>query len=214
MSRSQLRIRRHANPFSVPKIEAAVDWAARFGRRAPLEVEIGPSGGRFFLERARSAPAIDIVGLEIRTAMVERLAERISREGLTNAAVVHANANQALAILFGPGALSRLYAFHPDPWVKKRHLKRRLFTPEFARAAAEALAPGGELIAQSDVLALAEDMRAQIEAHSGLVNLAGAGRFAEKNPTDIPSETELYWLELGAPVYYLHFRKPGEAPAP
>lgn len=204
---SHLRVRRHANPFTVPPLEGVIDWTARFGRSAPLEIEIGPAGGRFLLERARLAPEIDIIGFEIRTQMVERLAERIERAGLTNALVLHANASQALAAgVFPPGTLSKIYAFHPDPWVKKKHLKRRLLQPSFVEAAQRALAEGGEIIAQSDVRALAEEMLERLSAHPGLENLAGEG-FAPTNPTQIPSETELYWLERGDPVYYLHFRK-------
>ena len=39
----------------------------------------------------------------------------------------------------------------PDPWWKKRHQKRRVFTPAFAADAARALLPGGRLLIASDV---------------------------------------------------------------
>lgn len=208
MSRSALRVRRHTNPFSVPAVEP-IQWTTLFAQPNPIEVEVGPAGGRFLLERARTAPQVNVLGLEIRTQMVERLAERIQKAQLANAAVLLANAHQAIPALFPPGTLSRFYAFHPDPWVKKRHLKRRLFTPSFVEAVATALAPGGELIAQSDVKELSEEILANCNECSQLENLALEGGFYPENATGIISETELYWLELGAPVYYLRFRKRG-----
>lgn len=159
------------------------------------------------LERARQAPERNILGLEIRMPMVERLAERIEKSGLGNAAVLCANAHQALPILFPPGTLARFYAFHPDPWIKKRHLKRRLFTPAFVEDICTALAPSGEVCAQSDVRELAEEMLQNLAGCAGLENLAPEGSFYPENPTGIVSETELYWIEQNAPVYYLRFRK-------
>ena len=203
---NKLRARRHANPFSIKLPESKIDIVALFPSQQPLEVEIGPSGGRFLLERARTAPNINIVGLEIRTQMVERLQERIERFQLKNAAVFLANANQALSAFFAPGTLSRFYAFHPDPWIKNRHLKRRLFNPEFVEAIYQTLLPGGEIFAQSDVKYLADEILEHLSAHQGLENLAPDG-FAKENATGIPSETELYWLERGDPVYYTHFKK-------
>ena len=43
--------------------------------------------------------------------------------------------------------LAELWTFFPDPWHKKRHHKRRLVTPAFARLAATRLAPGGGVAA-------------------------------------------------------------------
>jgi tRNA (guanine-N7-)-methyltransferase len=117
-----------------------------------------------------------------------------------------ANANQALSAFFAPSTLSRFYAFHPDPWIKNRHLKRRLFTPAFVEDIYQALIPGGEIFAQSDVKFLADEILEHLSAHNGLENLASEG-FAKENATGIPSETELYWLERGDPVYYTHFKK-------
>ena len=46
--------------------------------------------------------------------------------------------------------VSVLHLYHPDPWPKKRHHKRRLVQPDFADAASRAIEPGGKLLVQSD----------------------------------------------------------------
>jgi tRNA (guanine-N7-)-methyltransferase len=206
MSGNKNRPRRHANPFHTKPIEAEIDLSKVFPNQAPLECEVGPAGGHFLLERAKQNPNINIVGLEIRFQLVEAMQERIQKAQLTNAAAYLASANQSLSKFFPAGSLSRFYAFHPDPWVKKRHLKRRLFNAEFVESIYQALAPGGEIFAQSDVKPLAEEILELLSAHKGLENLSGEG-FAKENATGIATETELYWLDKGEPVYYMHFKK-------
>jgi tRNA (guanine-N7-)-methyltransferase len=49
-----------------------------------------------------------------------------------------------------PACVTALHLYHPDPWPKKRHHKRRLVQPEFVEAAVRSLAPGGRWIVQSD----------------------------------------------------------------
>jgi tRNA (guanine-N7-)-methyltransferase len=52
--------------------------------------------------------------------------------------------------LLPAGSLSALHVFHPDPWPKKRHHKRRLFQPLFVAAATRALISGGRWAIQTD----------------------------------------------------------------
>src|SRR5207237_1165355 len=49
------------------------------------------------------------------------------------------------------GSLQALHVYFPDPWWKKRHHKRRLFTPEFVAECARVLRPGGRMHFVSDV---------------------------------------------------------------
>ena len=56
----------------------------------------------------------------------------------------------------------------PDPWFKVRHRKRRVMQPALATVLAENLVPGGELWLQSDVLDVAEEMRAVVRSMKGI----------------------------------------------
>ncbi len=48
-------------------------------------------------------------------------------------------------------SVQTLHIYFPDPWWKKRHHKRRLFTPEFTAACARVLRPHGRLHFVTDV---------------------------------------------------------------
>src|SRR5512144_1824640 len=127
-----------------------VDFAALFGRLAPVEMEIGVGKGRFLLAAAAANRDRDFFGLEIEPeyAAIARL--RAERAGLTNVRCERLDGKAFVLRRLAPGSLAALHVYFPDPWPKKRHHKRRLVDPEWAAAAARALAPGGLLRVASD----------------------------------------------------------------
>ena len=50
-----------------------------------------------------------------------------------------------------PGSCQAVHVYFPDPWWKNRHLKRRVFTAEFARECERILRSGGRLQVVTDV---------------------------------------------------------------
>ena len=117
-------------------------WATWFGRQAPLVVEIGSGIGEATAALAATRPAYDVLAFEVwRPGVADALA-RVAEAGAGNVRFCTVDAVWSLEHLLGAGSLAELWTFFPDPWHKKRHHKRRLVTPEFARLAASRLAPG------------------------------------------------------------------------
>jgi tRNA (guanine-N7-)-methyltransferase len=79
----------------------------------------------------------------------------------------------SLTNLVPEGGLAGLWTFFPDPWPKKKHHKRRLVHPEFARLAASRLAAGASWRLATDWSEYAEVMRETLDAeptlHGGVV---------------------------------------------
>ncbi len=50
-----------------------------------------------------------------------------------------------------PASLSRVFILFPDPWPKKRHQKRRLFSGDLLRLLARVMKPGAELRFATDI---------------------------------------------------------------
>ena len=96
------RIRRHANPFNVQTVVERIDRRALFGREATLEVDVGCGEAGLIFDRAKNHPDVDFVGFEVRKPVVEKIAERKQREGVTNVHVFYANANVNLRIAENP----------------------------------------------------------------------------------------------------------------
>jgi tRNA (guanine-N7-)-methyltransferase len=59
-----------------------------------------------------------------------------------------------------------LHIFHPDPWLKTRHLKRRIINPSFVRLLETHLPQGTAILLQTDVAELHEYHREVFEQNS------------------------------------------------
>lgn len=136
----------------LPADEAALwydRWSERFGREAPLHVEIGSGNGFFLTGLAARHPEWNVLGLEIRYKRTVLTARKIRKHQLSNALIARYHAAY-LDDLFAEGTLAGLYVNHPDPWPKGRHEKNRLVSRWFLQDAARFLRPGGWLRIKSD----------------------------------------------------------------
>jgi tRNA (guanine-N7-)-methyltransferase len=122
-----------------------------FGRRVPLEVEIGSGKGLFLRTAAAAQPDRDFLGFEIAGRYARFAAAGLARRGLTNAVVVIADAVQALAETLPDRSVAAIHIYFPDPWWKRRQKKRRVMRESFVRDIARVLESGGALHFWTDV---------------------------------------------------------------
>jgi tRNA (guanine-N7-)-methyltransferase len=123
-------------------------WASLVPGIARVEVEIGSGDGRFLYEAATAAPDTLFVGFEVRASSTART----ERRGLPrNAMIKHLDGRWCVEHLFADASIDAYHTYFPDPWWKKRHAKRRLFTPAFAAALRRTLKPEGCLYMITDV---------------------------------------------------------------
>jgi tRNA (guanine-N7-)-methyltransferase len=137
--------------LAVPDPPAPLDWRAVFGNGNPVEVEVGFGKGLFLVTTAPQHPAVNYLGIEIVRKYQLFTATRIAKRRLANVRLVCADARFFLRACVAAGSLQAIHVYFPDPWWKKRHLKRRLFTPEFAEQCERTLQPGGRLHLATDV---------------------------------------------------------------
>jgi hypothetical protein len=100
--------------------EDLFDPAAAFGRRAPLEVEVGSGKARFLIEAARRNPAHDFLGLELSLAYYRTCRDRVAREGASNLRVVRADGRRFVERALARGSVRAFHVYFPDPWPKKK----------------------------------------------------------------------------------------------
>lgn len=102
------------------------------------------------MEWAATHPEVGLLTVERARVYLEQAAARAVRLGLANVRAVHTTAEDLLFRCLAVGSVGAIHVYFPDPWPKKRHLKRRFFRPENVARIAEVLRPGGLLRVKSD----------------------------------------------------------------
>lgn len=184
-----------------------LDAHASFGRHAPLTLEIGFGNGDSLLTMARAAPERDFIGIEVYDAGIGRLLESVDREALRNLRVWHADAVPVIADCVPEESLDEVLLFFPDPWPKKRHHKRRIVQPDFARLIRTRLRPGGVWRLATDWAPYAEHMLDVLEAEPGLLNMHGRRGTAPRPTARRRTRFEDRGARLGHDVTDLEFQR-------
>jgi tRNA (guanine-N7-)-methyltransferase len=131
-------------------VEIPLSWPELFGRGRPTDVEIGSGKGKFLNQLAATRPDRNILAIE-RSAKYHRLCcDRAARRGLDNVRLIRTTGEDLLFRLLAEGSVDTFFVLFPDPWPKKRHHKRRFFTPDNVAAMRRALVPDGLLLVKSD----------------------------------------------------------------
>ena len=189
-----------------PAGDGPLDLRELFGREAPVGLEIGFGSGHALLDWAEAAPDWNLLGIEVYEPGIGSLLKGMNERGVEHLKVIAEDAVEAVSRLIPPGALSEVRVFFPDPWPKKRHHKRRLINPAFARLLAERMRSGARLRLATDWQPYAEQMLAVLNAEDAFENEAGEGfspRFSGRNITRF----EARGLRLGNPVADLCYLK-------
>lgn len=189
------------------------DWAALFGARRPLILEIGFGYGAFLLHLARQHPDANVIGVEIANRCLVHVESRIAREGWPNVRVVHSTAETALHHLFEPASLWQIHVNFPDPWFKKRHGHRRLMQRDTLDAMVNRLQPGGLFYLATDIREYAEMSAALLADTPGLENLLPAA-WTENLPGRVLTRYEGKAQREGLPCYYFAYRRTAAPPPP
>lgn len=153
----------------VPEEDVAApgfSWTERFGREAPLLIEIGSGVGETLAAVPR--PEHNVIGIEVWKPGVADTLRRLEKVDIGNVRMCSVDAVWVLEHTVAPGQLSELWTFFPDPWHKARHHKRRLVSPSFAHLVASRLAPGGTWRLATDWAEYAEQMVEVLDAEPAL----------------------------------------------
>lgn len=125
-------------------------WRQLFANARPVAIEIGPGRGEFLLASARADPQRNFFAIEHSASRTREIAARLDKSGIENARVICGDA-VCLIELLPEGSVAAFYVLFPDPWWKRRHKKRLLWTPRFAAGVHRALRRGGTVELVTDV---------------------------------------------------------------
>jgi tRNA (guanine-N7-)-methyltransferase len=169
-----------------------------FERMAPLHVDLGCGEGSFLCEMAKRHPEKNFLGIERLAGRVAKTSRKAARTD--NVRVLHAETSYALRYLLPERSVETFYLLFPDPWPKRRHHRRRIFTPEFLSSVHAVLDDDG-------VIRIATD---HADYFAYIQRLAErSADFATTEMSDqFPASTfEKRFQRYGVPIYRLTLRK-------
>jgi tRNA (guanine-N7-)-methyltransferase len=184
------------------------DFDAEFGRIAPRVLEIGFGNGEALRFAAAHDPGRDHLGIEVHAPGVGRLLNALADDDARNVRLYHHDAVEVLEREIVPGSLDEVRIYFPDPWHKKRHHKRRLVNPAFARLLVSRIARGGRLHLATDWRDYAEQMWDVLDATPGIANRAGPRGAVPRPPWRPQTRFETRGRNLGHEVWDLLYDKP------
>jgi tRNA (guanine-N7-)-methyltransferase len=194
--------RRHFCPVVelVPELQVApLDIAHLFGRSASLHVDLGCGDGSFVCELAQQFPEKNFLGIERLTKRVEKVCRKAER--IENVRVLREDTLFAVRYLLPENSVETFYLLFPDPWPKRRHQQRRIFTHEFLDAIAVGLEEHGFLRVATDQL----DYFRQIER---LSRSDSKFEVVDRDDVVVPAtKFERTFGEQDLPIYRLTLRK-------
>jgi tRNA (guanine-N7-)-methyltransferase len=149
-------------PVADPTVPLPLDTLFDPGR--PLEIEIGCGKGRFLAARAAKCPETQFLGIERMLSRVRKLDKKAGRQRLDNLRVLRLEAFYTFYYLLPVHRVRTVYVFFPDPWPKRRHSSRRLFSPLFLDALWMRLEIGGTVQVATDHPDYFAEIRARLGA--------------------------------------------------
>ena len=157
------RIRNHVNPLSFTHEweELILNDYFENGKK-PLDIEIGFGRGIFIQAYAKEHLNRNILGVEVRKAMVENIEEKIIQT-LPNVKLFHGNGVAFIKDALPNKSLEKVFLFHPDPWFKQRQQKRRVINKEFCDILKKKLTKEGRIYVSTDVKELWEYQKKCLE---------------------------------------------------
>ena len=192
---------------------APIDWAALFANGNPVELEIGSGKGLFLSSAATAMPAHNYLGIELSRKYAQLAASRLARRALSNAKVWRGDARVVLSRLVPACSVRAIHVYFPDPWWKKRHKKRRVFTAELVTEMERTLIPGGMVQIASDVEEYFGVIQGLMAANPRFHRQAGREPAEPEHPMDYLTHFERKYRLEGRAVFRAEYvlEAPGSA---
>jgi tRNA (guanine-N7-)-methyltransferase len=185
--------------------DGMLNYAAIFGRQAPVVVEIGFGMGQSLADMARAEPDKDFIGIEVHRPGVGKLMLLAEEAGITNLKVYCDDAVEVLKNCIEDGSLERMQLYFPDPWHKKKHNKRRIVQATFVQQVRQKLALSSVFHMATDWQPYAEQMLEVMSEADGYSNAAES--YASRPDWRPVTKFERRGERLGHGVWDLLFKR-------
>ena len=186
-------------PHSAYSLTNRLDLEKNFGRRAPLHVDLGCGDGSFLCALAQRLPDKNFLGIERLLGRVRSSARKTA--SLDNVRLLQMESSYAVRYLLPAESVETFYLLFPDPWPKRRHQRRRIFSHGFLDSVAVALEENGLLRVATDQPDYFQQIERLSHAHPQF-------EIVDLDDVVLPlTKFEKRFRDQGLPIYQLTLRK-------
>lgn len=177
-------------------------------RKAPLEFEIGSGKGKFLVSRAEESPEINFIGIDRAGKWMKIGDRRGAYRKLEHIAFIKTEALEFMELL-EPLCVDVFHMYFPDPWPKRRHRGRRLFTTEFVKILYSKLKPSGLIELATDDADYYEQMKKSVDqAEIPWEDRKETVNQRIRHP-HLKTNYEMKFEAAGRNLYYMELKKKG-----
>ncbi len=192
--------------YHSPEAFPRLDSSSIFSNTQPLELEIGCGTGEFLCALATGEPETNFIGLDISLKSLFIAVEKARTLSLDNTRFIKAAVQFAYPLLV-PGSLRAVYMHFPDPCLRPKYRKKRIFNRAFLDHVYIALADGGRLSVMTDLPELFESMLALVEQDARFEKTHGE-RYLQGFDLGVNSRYQGVWKKHGlAPLRFIVRKK-------
>ena len=187
--------------------EPAPLWSEIFGNNNQLALEIGCGVGDFIIQMAVKHPELNFIAIDFYNKGCIKTCKRIDKTELKNIRVLRAEARSFIDACIHLDTLRMIIINCPDPWPKLRHRKRRLVNTEFVTYLSRFMLKGADFYFATDFVDYGLDVAEFMVLQAGFENQLGSDTFRHTLEGYPVSKYMKRFLEMGQPIYYVHYRK-------
>ena len=197
-------LRQFALDLSVPPPDNLHDLF-RAGRDVWLEIGFG--GGEHLLWQSQQNPTVGFIACEPFIDGVVKVIDGAEARSLDNIRI-HADDVRDVLPWLPSASIARAFVLFPDPWPKKRHIKRRLVNPDFISRTRSHRPPGGELRLATDIPDYARGMLLAVRSEQSFSWTAREPSAWRERPADWPeTRYEQKAIREGRKRYFFRFAR-------
>ena len=186
---------------TVDDFRSPIVWSQYFENDNPVELDIGCGRGLFLFNAAERNPDINYLGMELDYKEGRRAARRLKKRQFPNARIVGGDCRRMMNQFIEPASVDAAHVYFPDPWWKRRHLRRRLFTDEFADLLAQVVRPQGLVHSWTDVEQYFGVISALMDRHEKFQTLPPPAEREASHDMDYQTSFERKKRQLGMQIW-------------
>ena len=180
------------NKFRLPK-----------GKFNKINIEIGFGDGEFLLQNAITQPKELFIGIEVYINGIAKVLENINKLGMQNLILSNLNCLYFLQALPND-SIDKIYIINPDPWIKKRHHKRRLINHENIKLFTQITKKRNEIYITTDSKFYLQHIKALFKEHNDFYRKAKIQKLKENDNLFNISRYQRKAMKNGEKIYLIN----------